>query len=156
MKRYSFTIQGKAYDVTVQGVQDLEAEVVVNGTPYRVDLAPAPEASQPEGQEPAEGTEKTDQKEAAPAPAPKRARPEGRHRPLPLHPGTAVTSPMPGIILEVSVREGQSVRRGDKVAILEAMKMENEIQASCDGTVTGIYVNPGDSVADDVTILTIG
>ena len=140
MKQYSFTINGKSYDVRVESVQDGQAEVLVNGTPYQVslnDTAPA---------EPAPVVQPEPVKTKAPA----------RHRPLPVQPGTAVVSPMPGIILQVCVREGQTVKRGQKVAVLEAMKMENDILADCDGTVTGIYVNNGDSVADGVKILTIG
>ena len=65
-------------------------------------------------------------------------------------------APMPGVIIEVSVREGQAVKRGEKVAVLEAMKMENDLLAESDGTVTRVFVNKGDSVADGARIVTIG
>ncbi len=136
MKEYSFTINGKPYEVRIDAVQDGEAEVIVNGTRYRVEMPETP-AAEPVRKSPAI------------------QRPGVRHRPLPVRGGTAVESPMPGIILEVCVREGDKVRRGQKVAVLEAMKMENDILAECDGTVTGIYVNRGDTVADGVKILTI-
>ena len=66
-----------------------------------------------------------------------------------------MTSPLPGVIIEVSVKEGQTVKAGQKVAVLEAMKMENEIQASSDGTVTAILVNKGDSVLEGAEIVKI-
>ena len=62
---------------------------------------------------------------------------------------------MPGVILEISVKEGDTVSAGQKVAVLEAMKMENEIQAESAGTVTKIHVAKGDSVSDGTPIVTI-
>ena len=69
--------------------------------------------------------------------------------------GKTVTSPLPGVIIEVSVKEGQAVKAGQKVAVIEAMKMENEIQATVDGTVTAILVNKGDSVLEGADIVRI-
>ena len=73
----------------------------------------------------------------------------------PAGPGTKVESPLPGVIIEVSVKEGQAVKMGQKVAGLEAMKMENEIAATADGTVTAIHVAKGDSVLEGAPIVTI-
>ena len=84
---------------------------------------------------------------ATTTPAPKAAAPAGAGKP--------VTSPLPGVIIEVSVKEGQTVKAGQKVAVLEAMKMENEIQAPADGTVTAILVNKGDSVLEGAEIVKI-
>ena len=136
MKQYSFTLNGKPYEVQIDAIQDGGAEVIVNGTRYQVEMPETP-AEEPAGKSPAI------------------PRPNVRHRPLPVRGGTAVESPMPGIILEVCVREGDKVRKGQKVAVLEAMKMENDILSDRDGTVTGIYVNRGDTVAYGVKILTI-
>ena len=69
--------------------------------------------------------------------------------------GKAVTSPLPGVIIEVSVKEGQAVKAGQKVAVIEAMKMENEIQAETDGTVTAVLVSKGDSVLEGAEIVKI-
>ena len=66
-----------------------------------------------------------------------------------------VNSPLPGVIVEVSVKEGQAVKAGQKVAVLEAMKMENEIPAPKDGTITAIHVNKGDSILEGAPIVTI-
>ena len=132
MKEYSFKINGKQYDVTVESVEGKNAQVVVNGASYSVEIekgaAEAPAAAPV----------------AAPAPA---AKPAG--------PGTKVESPLPGVIIEVSVKEGQAVKMGQKVAVLEAMKMENEIAATADGTVTAIHVAKGDSVLEGAPIVTI-
>lgn len=147
MKEYSFKINGKQYDVTVESVEGKNAQVVVNGVSYAVEIekgaaeapaaapvaAPAPQAA-PAAAAP------------APAAAPKAA---------PAGPGTKVESPLPGVIIEVSVKEGQAVKQGQKVAVLEAMKMENEIAATVDGTVTAIHVAKGDSVLEGAPIVTI-
>ena len=69
--------------------------------------------------------------------------------------GEKVNSPLPGVIVEVSVKEGQAVKSGQKVAVLEAMKMENEISAPKDGTITAIHVNKGDSILEGAPIVTI-
>lgn len=67
----------------------------------------------------------------------------------------AITSPMPGIIVAVQVSVGQAVRQGDKVVILESMKMENELRAPCDGVVTQVHVSSGASVDKDQALVTI-
>lgn len=148
MKEYSFKINGKQYDVTVESVEGKNAQVVVNGAAYSVEIekgaaeapAAAPVAAPAQQAAPAQ----TSPAPAAPAPA---AKPAG--------PGTKVESPLPGVIIEVSVKEGQAVKMGQKVAVLEAMKMENEIAATVDGTVTAIHVTKGDSVLEGAPIVTI-
>lgn len=83
---------------------------------------------------------------AAPAPAPAAA-PAG---------GVQIKAPMPGTILDVRVQNGQQVKKGQVLVILEAMKMENEIMAPNDGTVTSVSVRKGDSVETQALICTIG
>ena len=83
---------------------------------------------------------------AAPAAAPVAAAPAA---------GAQVKAPMPGNILDVKVTAGQSVKKGDVLVILEAMKMENEIQAPCDGKVTGVNVRKGDTVETQALLCTI-
>jgi len=85
---------------------------------------------------------------AAPTPAAKPAA-------APVGAGTKVNAPMPGTILDVKVQAGQSVKRGQVLVILEAMKMENEIQAPCDGKITGVNVRKGDSVETAALLCTI-
>ena len=83
---------------------------------------------------------------AAPASAPVAAAPAA---------GAQIKAPMPGNILDVKVTAGQSVKKGDVLVILEAMKMENEIQAPCDGKVTGVNVRKGDTVETQALLCTI-
>ena len=82
----------------------------------------------------------------APAPAPAAA-PVG---------GTKVTSPLPGSVIKVNVTEGQAVKKGDTLLVLESMKMENPILSDCDGTVTKIAVAAGQSVMQDDLLVVIG
>ena len=149
MKEYSFKINGKQYDVTVESVEGKNAQVVVNGAAYSVEIekgvADSVVAAAPQNDKPAAPAPQAAPAAAAPA-APKAA---------PVGPGTKVESPLPGVVIEVSVKEGQAVKQGQKVAVLEAMKMENEIAATVDGTVTAIHVNKGDSVLEGAPIVTI-
>lgn len=144
MKEYRFKINGKDYNVAVNGIEGKNASVTVNGVSYNVELetpvAAAPAAPVAQAQ-PAAPT----------APAPVAAA-----TPAPSGAGKAIVSPLPGVIISVDVKEGQAVKRGQKVAVIEAMKMENEILSDCDGTVTAIHVNKGDSVLEDAKIVTIG
>ena len=82
----------------------------------------------------------------APAPAPVAA-PAG---------GTKVNSPLPGSVIKVNVTEGQAVKKGDTLLVLESMKMENPILAECDGTVAKIAVAAGQSVMQDDLLVVIG
>ena len=70
--------------------------------------------------------------------------------------GSKVCAPLPGVILSINVAVGDSVKAGDKVAVLEAMKMENDIEAEVSGTVTAIHVQKGDSVLEGTAIVSIG
>ena len=88
---------------------------------------------------------------SAPAPAPAAA-----PAAAPAGAGAQIKAPMPGTILDVKVQNGQAVKKGDILVILEAMKMENEIQAPCDGTVGSVSVRKGDSVETQALICTIG
>ena len=86
---------------------------------------------------------------AAPAAAPKAAAPASAG-------GTKVTSPLPGVILDVAVKEGDAVKKGDKVIVLEAMKMDNVIEATADGVVKEIKVKKSDSVLEGDVLVVIG
>ena len=76
-------------------------------------------------------------------------------KPAPSGAGKAVKSPLPGVIISVNVNVGDAVKAGQVVAVLEAMKMENEIQAESDGTVTAVHVGKGDSVLEGASIVTL-
>ncbi len=70
--------------------------------------------------------------------------------------GESITAPMPGNIWKVLVKNGQTVKRGDVLVILEAMKMENEINAPRDGVVNHIAVSEGQTVDTDALLVTLG
>ena len=146
MKQYKFKINGNEYQVDVNSVSGNIADVTVNGTPYQVEMentsaAPVQQAA-PAAPAPA----------VTPVSAPQPAAPAAK----PATGGKAVTSPLPGVIIAVKVNVGDAVKAGQVVAILEAMKMENEIQAESDGTVTAVNVAKGDSVLEGAAIVTIG
>lgn len=69
--------------------------------------------------------------------------------------GTPVTAPMPGVVLDIKVSAGQTVKKGDCVVILEAMKMENEIFAPVDGKVASVVASKGQNVDSGATLITI-
>lgn len=147
MKEYKLKINGNDYAVTVNDLEDNMAEVEVNGIPFKVEfekpIKKAVAASAPKPSAP----------KATPASAPevKVTKPVAASTG-----GTTLTSPLPGVILDICCKEGDVVKKGQKVLILEAMKMENVIEAMNDGTVTSIKVNKGDSVLEGAPLIIIG
>lgn len=146
MKEYKFKINGNDYNVAINSTNGNLADVTVNGVSYQVEMENSMPAA-PVQSAPAQKAEpQAPVQAAAPAPAPA-AKPSGEGKP--------VTSPLPGVIIEVSVKEGDTVAAGQKVAVLEAMKMENDIQADRAGVVTKINVSKGDSILEGAAIVTI-
>ena len=146
MKSYRFKINGNEYNVEINSVEGSNASVTVNGTAYQVELENAPAA--PVQAVPAAPVA------AAPVPAAPTA--PAAPKPAASGAGKAVTSPLPGVIIAVKVNVGDSVKAGQEVAVLEAMKMENSIEATHDGTVTAIHVAKGDSILEGAAVVTIG
>lgn len=146
MKQYKFKINGNQYDVTINSISGETADVTVNGTSYQVEMENC--GSQPAAAPTAPTAP------AAPSPAPAAA-------PVPAAPapsagGKKITSPLPGVIVEVNVKVGDTVKAGQQVAVLEAMKMENSIESEFAGTVTAVHVDKGNSVLEGAAIITIG
>ena len=112
--------------------------ITVNGVAYEVEVE---EVAAGEASAPAAAAQKAAPKAAAPA-----AKPAAAPKAAPVANGTKVNAPMPGTILDVKVAQGQAVKKGDVLLILEAMKMENEILAPQDGTVAQVAVSKGASV----------
>ena len=146
MKEYKFKINGNDYIGAINSTTGNVADVTVNGVDYKVEIENEMPAVQAVPQTAAPAAKPAPTPVAA-APAPVVAKPAGEGKP--------VTSPLPGVIIEVSVKEGDTVAAGQKVAVLEAMKMENEIQSDRAGIVTKINVAKGDSVLEGAAIVTI-
>lgn len=141
MKTYKLKINGNAYEVAINSVEGNIADVTVNGASYQVEMENAPAVQAAPAVQPAPAVQ-------AASPAVQTAKPAAGA-------GTKVTSPLPGVIIEISVKEGEAVKAGQKVAVIEAMKMENEISATKDGTISGIHVSKGDSVLEGADIVSI-
>ena len=152
MKQYKYTINGTQFDVTIDSINGSQAKVEVNGIPFEVTM---------HGSSLVEEDLPTVSTEGAAAPAAPAAAPAAEPAAAPAAKGVAgagtpVKAPLPGVVTKVLVQNGQAVKKGENVLVLEAMKMENNITAECDGSVTGICVAPGDSVMEGTTLLTIG
>ena len=145
MKQFSFKINGHEYTVEIDSIADGRANVTVNGTAYEVELpaqaAPKPQtASEAPAATPAPAAQTV---QSAPAAAPASGD------------AVVIKSPMPGTIIDVCVKPGESIARGAKVAVLESMKMENDILSEKDGVVREVFVAKGDQLSDGDKIVSI-
>lgn len=147
MKEYKFKINGNDYKVAIDTVENGVAKVSVNGTNYNVELDEAHGA--PKAVKPVQVARATYQ--ATPQAAPTKVEPA---TPAATN-ASPLRSPLPGVILEVRINEGDTVKEGQTVMILEAMKMENNIDAHKAGVIKRIVKRSGDSVleGDDLLII---
>ena len=144
MKEYKYKINGNLYNVVIGDMEENIAHVEVNGTHYTVEMEKKPKA--------------------APAPKPV-ARPVAKPAAAPVaapvaKPAAAsaksgVKSPLPGVILDIKVNVGDEVKKGQTIIILEAMKMENSINADKDGKIAAINVSKGESVLEGTDLVII-
>lgn len=145
MKEFKYKINGSPYRVVINNSDSSVVELEVNGTPYVVEL---------EKKDTKIGTKI--RKQAITTPTPQSA-----STPLVTKPKSgganknSIQSPLPGVILDIKFNVGDSVKKGDTIMILEAMKMENNILANANGKVSEILVKTGDSVleGDQLVIL---
>ena len=148
MNKYQYKVQGVDYEVEIEEVEGNIAKVNVNGIPFEVEMqqpinaAKHPTIVKPKVAAPVQ---------PAPAPKPQAAAPAAAPAA-----GNALKAPLPGTITSINVKVGDTVAVGDVVIVLEAMKMQNNIEAEYAGTVTAINVTPGDSVMEGSVLLTIG
>ena len=151
MNKYQYKVQGVDYNVEIEEVSGNLAKVNVNGIPFEVELQQPINAAQaitrPKVRAPKSAPA------AAPAAAPSVAAPAAA--PVAGN-GTSVKSPLPGTITAVTVKVGDKVNNGDTVVVLEAMKMQNNIEAETTGTITSVAVSAGDSVMEGSVLVTIG
>ena len=122
MTQYKYRINGKDYQVSIDSVSDSHAQVTVNGNAYEVEMI--------KEESPVESI----------APMPVRSVSQRNEAPAAASVDKSLKAPLPGIIIGIKVKVGDAVKEGQTVAILEAMKMENEILSEHDGTVTAINV----------------
>jgi len=153
MKDYSLKINGQNYNVQIDEVNETStmAHVTVNGTPYEVEIAGATTAA-------------TTKPQVAPAPreansgmiTPTTAAPAPRIAPSAPTAGAVVKCPLPGTVLAIKVAVGDTVTAGQTLAVLEAMKMENNIDADRGGVVKEILVQQGATVMEGDNLIVIG
>ena len=152
MNKYQYKVQGVDYDVEIEEVEGNVAKVNVNGIRFDVEL------KQPIN--PTSSLKKV--RIEAPKPVARPAIPTAAPAAAPVAPaapagaGSPIKAPLPGTIIELKVNVGDTVKQGDCVLVLEAMKMQNNIESEYEGTVTSITVKQGETVMEGTVLLTIG
>ena len=147
MKKYKFTINGNNYEAQINNVEDNVAEIEINGTLYTVELDKTIETGTKTPKlirsisVPSTDSHPSVAKTSSPA------GPKGS--------GT-IKSPLPGVILEVHINEGDYVKIGQRLLTLEAMKMENNIDSDKEGRVVSIKKKKGESVMEGDILIVIG
>ena len=141
MKEYKYKIKGVPYEVKINSVEENIAKVEVNGVEFEVELEKPVAAPKPVVRAVAAPVKTIEAPKAA-----QEAVPAGV---------TAVKAPLPGTVIDIKVAVGDTVKKGQTIVILEAMKMENNIDSERDGKFTAIKVNKGDSVMEVSVLVTI-
>ena len=141
MKKFKYTINGTQYDVNVEPLSAEQVSVTVNGETYVVDME---KEKEPEPVKPV----------VKPA-APPAAQPAASGSNSRVYNDKVVKAPLPGVIIDVKVKVGDTIENGDTVVVLEAMKMNNNLTAECSGTVVAVNVQPGNSVMEDDVLVEI-
>ena len=139
MKEYKYTIDGKEYKVAIGDIEENVAHVTVNGEEFKVEMEPEaePEKKKVVLGQPVESPDET----ATPA--------------ANVNTANAVKAPLPGTITSINVAVGDEVSAGDTVVVLEAMKMQNNIEAEKSGKVTAICVKQGQAVLEEDALVVI-
>ena len=145
MKEYKYKITVNLYNVVIGDIEENIAHVEVNGTHYTVEMEKKPKA--------APAPKPVVRPAAKPAAAPAAAAPVAK--PATGGAKSGVKSPLPGVILDIKVNVGDEVKKGQTLIILEAMKMENSINADKDGKVAAINVSKGESVLEGTDLVII-
>lgn len=146
MKKFNLTIHGNQYEVNIASVEDNIAEIEVNGTNYTVEVDKVIQQTKTPKIVRQPSIPSTDSHPSIAKTSPPSA-PKGAGH---------VKSPLPGVILDLYVREGDMVTKGQKLLCLEAMKMENNIDSDKDGKIIKINVNKGDTIMEGDILVTIG
>ena len=145
MKEYKYKINGNLYNVVIGDIEENIAHVEVNGTHYTVEMEKKPKS--------APAPKPVVRPAAKPAAAPAAVAPVAK--PAAGGAKSGVKSPLPGVILDIKVNVGDEVKKGQTIIILEAMKMENSINADKDGKIAAINVSKGESVLEGTDLIII-
>jgi glutaconyl-CoA/methylmalonyl-CoA decarboxylase subunit gamma len=140
MKQFKFKINGNEYQADIKSVVENQITVEVNGVSYDVELEKTQKKTPVLTVPKVINTTLADNKKTS--------------KPGTSHPGT-ITAPIPGSIIKINYKVGDSVKLGDTIILLEAMKMQNEIQATASGIIKNIYVKEGDAVMEGADLITI-
>ena len=141
MNEYKYTINGNKYEVVISDITDNIATLTVNGEQYTVEMEKKAEPEKPKPVVRKASSDDVNEGSSAPV--------SGSVS------GTAIKAPLPGVITDICVTEGQEVAAGDTIVVLEAMKMANNLQAEKAGKVTAIVVKVGQSVMEDESLVYI-
>lgn len=146
---YKYTVNDRDYTVEIEEIEGQTAKVNVNGRPFNVKLnkplKPTASVHKPVKVEKPIPVENTSTQNEIPSTPKKQA-----------GSGLKITSPLPGTVVELLLKEGDMVNKGETVLILEAMKMQNSIEADESGKITSIVVKEGDTVMEGEVLFTIG
>lgn len=145
MNDFKYKINGNEYNVRIVNVDGNVAELEVNGTPYNVEMEKALKQTKTPRIVRTESVPTTDSHPAVAKTASPGAATSG-----------AVKTPLPGVVLDILVNPGDVVKVGQRLLVLEAMKMENNIDSDKEGKVIAVKVRKGDSVLEGDVLLTIG
>lgn len=160
MAKYEYKVKGVDYVVEIQNIEGNIANVTVNGIPFEVEMKQPVKAGKQKvklseerrvkseefnSSSSATNTSSATNANSAPTTKPAAAAASGK----------PVVAPLPGTINEIKVKVGDKVNAGDTVVVLEAMKMQNNIDAETSGTIASINVNKGDAVMEGDTLVTI-
>lgn len=164
MAKYQYTVKGVDYEVEIQDIEGNIANVTVNGIPFEVEMKQPVkpgkqkfrienEVRSDKGGASSAGTAKTSPSSTTTTAA--NTEPAANKKASASAGGKPVIAPLPGTINDIKVKVGDKVNAGDTVVILEAMKMQNNIEAETSGTIASINVNKGDAVMEGDTLVTI-
>mgnify|MGYP002663114296 CR=1 FL=1 len=153
MAKYEYKVKGVDYVVEIQDIEGNIANVTVNGIPFEVEMKQPVKAGKQKVKLSEERRVKSEESNSSSSAT--NASSATATQPAAAASGKPVVAPLPGTINEIKVKVGDKVNTGDTVVVLEAMKMQNNIDAETSGTITSINVNKGDAVMEGDTLVTI-
>ena len=160
MAKYEYKVKGVDYVVEIQDIEGNIANVTVNGIPFEVEMKQPVKAGKQKVKLSEERRVKSEESNSSSSATNASSATNESSAPITkpaaaAASGKPVVAPLPGTINEIKVKVGDKVNAGDTVVVLEAMKMQNNIDAETSGTIASINVNKGDAVMEGDTLVTI-